>query len=265
MADLHFKGLSVDQMIVIGDAIALAKQWDVAGGVYRHAIGQPLTPNQRRKLLNRLGILGTRKIGSYNLLKHLIDLEPDCPDLFASEGLITWLKATPFYDDAKFARLADKHSGLLPIANWHWNLQTHAWAVGHALPLDGELVELGVFKGHSTLFTVEYLDFADKPRTFYLYDTFDGIPEDQLDPGWAENNKRAYQGQFSFEEVRDRFAHIPNIKVIKGRVPEILRSPPWTFSSIASSPAGSSCSTIMDGRSRTPRRPPRTPGSPRAA
>lgn len=84
-------------------------------------------------------------------------------------------------------------------------------------------VELGVFRGHTTLFAAEYLDFAAAPRTWWLYDTFDGIPDDQLDPGWAGKNTAIYRDTFSFKEVRDRFAHVPNIKVIQGRVPEILR------------------------------------------
>ena len=37
-----------------------------------------------------------------------------------------------------------------------------------------------------------------------------------------QGNKNAYGGTFSYEEVRDRFAPFPNIKVIKGRVPEVL-------------------------------------------
>ena len=86
----------------------------------------------------------------------------------------------------------------------------------------GDFVELGVFRGHTTLFLAEYLGFADIPRKWFLYDTFDGIPDDQLDPGWSAVNRSVYKGTFSYEEVTARFAHIPNIAVIKGRVPEVL-------------------------------------------
>lgn len=142
---------------------------------------------------------------------------------FVSEGLATWHKTLPFLEDPRFLELADKHRHLLPIPNWHWNLQTVLWATQHASDLEGDFVELGVFKGHTTLFVAEYLNFGSSSRQWWLYDTFSGIPEDQLDPGWEQSNKAAYHGTFSFDEVAARFRDFPNINVIQGRVPEILR------------------------------------------
>jgi hypothetical protein len=118
--------------------------------------------------------------------------------------------------------LVEKHAELLPLPNWHWNLNTMLWAVRQAQDLPGDFVELGVFKGHTTIFAAEYVEFATWARRWFLYDTFDGIPDDQVDEGWAEVNATTYRGQFSYEEVRDRFSAFPNIEVIKGRVPEIL-------------------------------------------
>lgn len=145
---------------------------------------------------------------------------------FVGEGLATWLKIQPFLDDPRFLHTAERHERLLPMPNWHWNLQTVLWAVQQAAHLPGEFVELGVFRGHTTLFLADYLDFAKIPRTWRLYDTFDGIPEDQLDPNWAERNEAVYRNTYSFEEVRDRFAAYPNIRVIQGRVPEVLEADP---------------------------------------
>ncbi len=88
--------------------------------------------------------------------------------------------------------------------------------------VEGDFVELGVFRGHTTAFAADYIGFAAWPRTWWLYDTFAGIPEDQLNPGWAARNAAVYGGTFSYEEVRDRFASLPNIRVIAGRVPEVL-------------------------------------------
>jgi len=118
--------------------------------------------------------------------------------------------------------LAAKHAHLLPITNWHWNLQTVLWAVRQAKDVPGDFVELGVFKGHTTLFAAEYLGFETWPQRWLLYDTFEGIPEDQLDGDWKSRNEGTYKGTYSFEEVRERFAGFPNIEVVQGRVPEIL-------------------------------------------
>jgi O-methyltransferase len=127
----------------------------------------------------------------------------------------------PSYADQKFLETAARHANLLGLPNWHWNLNTVLWAVEEARGVEGDFVELGVFKGHTTLFCAEYVGFQDWPKRWWLYDTFDGIPEDQMDPGWAEIN-RAYRNSFSFEEVQARFAAFPNIGVHKGRAPEIL-------------------------------------------
>ena len=74
------------------------------------------------------------------------------------------------------------------------------------------------------MFLADYLDFAAQPRTWWLYDTFSGIPEDQLDPGWKARNERTYHGTYGVREVVERFAAFPNIKIVQGRVPEVLKA-----------------------------------------
>jgi hypothetical protein len=119
--------------------------------------------------------------------------------------------------------ITERHAGLLPARNWQWNLQTAVWATRRSLATPGDFVELGVFKGHTTLVCAEYLDFQAQPKRWVLYDTFDGIPDDQLDPGWAQVNEGLYRtGAYGYEEVKARFAPFPNIEVIQGRVPEAL-------------------------------------------
>jgi O-methyltransferase len=137
--------------------------------------------------------------------------------------MATWLKVLPFLDDPRFLEIAGRHEALLPIPNWHWNLQTVLWAARQVENVPGDFVELGVFRGHTTLFLADYLEFAKLPRQWRLYDTFEGIPSDQLDPEWAERNEQTYVGTYSLDEVRKRFEAFPNIEVIKGRVPEVLQ------------------------------------------
>lgn len=219
MTDVSFKGLSQRQLIAMGDGLLAAKQHRMALGIYRLAIRHgPVTSALR----TREGLASHADGDTPAMLRILTELEAISPHVFVGLGLATWWKTLPFFEDPRFVELASKHAGLLPLANWQWNLQTVLWAVRHVQHLEGDFVELGVFKGHTTLFTAEYIDFQDWPRTWRLYDTFDGIPDDQLDKGWESANTNLYKGTFSFEEVAARFAHIPNIKVTKGRVPEVL-------------------------------------------
>jgi O-methyltransferase len=217
---LNFDPLSTEQGMAMADGLMEADQYDLAAQIYR-ALLRSAPPALKNRLRVRLGLATVKNSRTATTRGALRLLERGVSDVFLGEGLATWSKIMPFYDDPRFIELADRHAHLLPLPNWHWNLQTVLWAVRQAKALDGDLVELGVFKGHTTLFCAEYVDFAAWPKTWFLYDTFDGIPEDQLDKGWDRTN-HIYKGTFSFEEVRDRFAHVSNISVIKGRVPEVL-------------------------------------------
>lgn len=217
--NLTLNNLSDKQLVAMGDGLAARGQWGLAAGMYRAAL-KCAPPAMHGQIHLRIGFTSAPGPRSPALMGVLEALEPTLSDIFVGDGLATWLKTPPFLEDQRFMDLVERHRTLLPVANWHWNLQTALWAVQQALQVEGDLVELGVFRGHTTLFVSEYLQFATLPRKWLLYDTFDGIPDDQIDEGWATNG--IYKGTFSYEEVRDRFAHIPNIDVIKGRVPEIL-------------------------------------------
>lgn len=78
----------------------------------------------------------------------------------------------------------------------------------------------GVFRGFSTAVAAKYLDFASRAKTWHLYDTFSGIPEDQLDPGLV--NPAAFREPSLHESVLRRFAAYPNVIVHRGRVPDVL-------------------------------------------
>jgi hypothetical protein len=205
----------------MGDGLMKAGHTAIAAQLYATAL-KSAPPQSRNGIRVRQGLALARTASAVKLHGVLLKLEELNENVFVGEGLATWLKTLPFMEDARFVDLAAKHAGLLPIPNWHWNLQTILWAVRQARAIEGDFVELGVFKGHTTIFAAEYLEFATWDKRWQLYDTFDGIPEDQLDEGWALKNEHAYRGTYSFEEVRDRFAAFPNIEVIKGRVPEIL-------------------------------------------
>lgn len=222
MPDLTLQNPDTELLIAFGDAALRKGRFQAALGLYRAAARQSAGTNSA--LLTRIGIAASPTRRSVAMLEALSAVEPvDRNNVFVGEGLATWLKAPPFARDAKFIALAEEHASLLPVANWHWNLSTALWAVQHARDVEGDFVELGVFKGHTTRFVADYIGFQDVPKTWYLYDTFDGIPEDQVDPGWESANANAYDGFYSLKEVQERFAAFPNIRIVKGRVPEILQ------------------------------------------
>ena len=221
MADLTFQNPTPAMLMSMADGLMLGGKAGDAAKIYQIAL-KTARGAERQRLQVRLGLATSSSRQRLQLLKVLLGIEEFGGPAFVGDGLVTWGKSMPFLDDERFAALAQKHANLLPIANWHWNLQAAIWAMRQARAAEGDFVELGVFKGHTTIFAAEYLEFETWPRRWFLYDTFDGIPDDQLDPGWAEMNQKAYGDTFSYEEVRDRFAAFSNIEVFKGRVPEVL-------------------------------------------
>lgn len=211
--------LTVREALTMAAALARQGFHKRAVGLLRAAVS--VVP-ARTDLRVRLGLSANPTKRTATMIDVVDALEPFRDTAFVSDGLATWLKILPFFEDPRFSALSDLHQDLLPIPNWHWNLQTVLWAARQVATVPGDFVELGVFRGHTTLFIADYLEFGSMPRTWRLYDTFEGIPEDQLDPQWEAKNRKAYGGTFSYEEVRERFAAFPNIRVIKGRVPEVL-------------------------------------------
>ena len=61
------------------------------------------------------------------------------------------------------------------------------------------------------------LDFANVPRRFYLYDTFNGIPPQYDSEG---HDAPVYHEAGLYESVVRRFARFPNVEVVRGIVPD---------------------------------------------
>jgi SAM-dependent methyltransferase len=211
---------SAQAEIARADELARAGHFQEAYEIYQALLAG--APPALQPLWVRRGLIGKPRPETPLLMTVLNLIEQISPQAFVGEGLATWRKILPFMHDARFREIADRHAHLLPLPNWQWNLQTALWAVNQARRVPGDFVELGVFKGHTTLFCAEYVRFEAWPKRWWLYDTFEGIPADQVDPGWEEANKAAYAGAVTLEEVQARFAEYPNITVIQGRVPEVL-------------------------------------------
>lgn len=222
MTDITLRNVSAKHLTLLGDAALKAGDVALAQALYRRLVeATPDSPQAHA----RLGLTLRPTARAQIMIDALTTLERvGNAHVFVGEGIATWLKIPAFVRDPKFMELASKDLELAPggVTNWHWNLQTVLWAAQQARGVPGDFVELGVFRGHTTMFLAEYLDFASWDKRWWLYDTFEGIPDDQVDPGWEKVNKGAYGGTFTFEEVRDRFAPFGNIEVTKGRVPEVF-------------------------------------------
>ena len=142
------------------------------------------------------------------------------PRYFARDMLITFARNMGFLEDPEFLNSVESEARTEQDRSLVWRLHVLCWAAANALKLEGDFVECGVFHGHSTAVLARYLRFGEQARTWYLYDTFSGVPSDQLDPG--HRNPPAYQDPSLYDAVKRRFSSYPNIRVVRGRVPDVL-------------------------------------------
>ncbi len=139
---------------------------------------------------------------------------------FGAEGMYVLNRNLSFTLDEKFMALYrslaedGKERGRL------WRLHVFVWAFAHALRLEGDLLELGVYRGFSSAVAVRYFEFQKVDKKLYLFDTWDGIPEDQIDTGRKQIDK--YKDPDNYQKVISRFSDYKNVEIIKGRVPEVF-------------------------------------------
>jgi O-methyltransferase len=96
------------------------------------------------------------------------------------------------------------------------------WAATQAAQLEGEFCECGVYRGGLARAIVDYVGFGDLDKAFYLFDTFEGIPETAISQ--AERQLGRLPGEYdeSYQAVRETFRNFANVHIVRGVVPEVL-------------------------------------------
>lgn len=153
------------------------------------------------------------------------------PVTFRTDGLITSHHVN-FHDEPFFTEVLDKVRAQVDHPTYHeFRMYVAMHLAQRVRDLPGMIVECGAGEGAFALAILLYTGY-DKPMV--LFDTFSGIDPTLLSE--AEHAKygqtaeersitvraRAYATN-SFEEVAARFKSNPNVTLIKGSVPDILR------------------------------------------
>lgn len=146
----------------------------------------------------------------------------------AADSLWVWHKNTQHLREPRFVaayRRGMDNSGKKDL-HIQWRIHTLCWAARHACHLPGDFVECGVFTGICSVAVCEYIDFNSTGKKFYLFDTFCGIPEDQITDAERKldrvHQNRLFYGEDVWERAKQNFAPYPNAILVWGRVPETL-------------------------------------------
>lgn len=144
---------------------------------------------------------------------------------YSEDGIVTFHKPN-FYESPSFKKARSVslqktgHKGTID-----WRLHTVLWAAKNCSMLDGDFVECGTDTGFLARAIVQYIGFEKLSKKFYLVDTFEGIPTE-----FATNEERkhnyhikdnSYKG--TVESVKKAFRNYPNIVIVKGIIPHILK------------------------------------------
>jgi hypothetical protein len=108
--------------------------------------------------------------------------------VYDSDGLTVRGKQVPFLENERFMSAyrrginSGQRFGGTPNAEIHieWRVAVTCWAAHHGSKLPGDFVECGVNTGIYSLAICEYVGFNHLNKSFYLFDTFSGIPEEQM-------------------------------------------------------------------------------------
>ena len=116
-------------------------------------------------------IINFNKYKSYSIL---YDSE------YNEDGLITW-HINSFTKDKLFINSYNKAYNR---KSWtyhnRWRMHVAFWAAYKAKNLKGDFVECGVNKGGMVEGIIDYINFENLNKNFYLIDTFEGIPSNTI-------------------------------------------------------------------------------------
>jgi O-methyltransferase len=152
---------------------------------------------------------------------------------YDADHMVVWGKNLDFMSDLRFLsayrhgvtsghKIAEAY-GLGDDLGIQWRVHVCCWAGAHAKHLPGDFVECGVNTGVYSVAVCDYIDFNTTGKSFWLFDTFRGIPEDQMLSSERElrlADNRMYQE--CYETACANFAQYPGARLVRGRVPDTL-------------------------------------------
>jgi hypothetical protein len=154
---------------------------------------------------------------------------------YSSPCLQVWQHSVSFLEDKRFknayrdgmetARDFLVRIGAGPDVRHEWPVAVCCWAAWHAKHLEGDFVECGTNTGILSKAVCEYLDFNALDKDFYLFDTYCGIPIEQI----SDHERSLGRDRMSnalyrecFEAAKLTFADYPRVRLIRGVVPDTL-------------------------------------------
>lgn len=158
------------------------------------------------------------------------------PPVYYSDHLAIWDKTMRFLDEPRFQRsyqlgMQSGHSlGMPGTVDLHieWRVHVALWVAMQGARLEGDFVECGVNTGIMSLAICDYLDFNRLNKKFWLFDTYEGIPVEQMSAEERVIGREKFNQCYPdcFERTTANFSRWPGAMLVRGKVPDTLKDAP---------------------------------------
>lgn len=147
------------------------------------------------------------------------------PILYNSDSIAT-SNNCDFINEPRFNKAYGAAAATNPWPGFtlQWRVYIVCWFADMVKDLEGDFVECGVNTGAYARAVIDYIDFNSTDKIFYLLDTFEGFPIEQITSKERAQGLEFYAGNHYknvYEQVKETFNGF-NVKIIKGRVPDTL-------------------------------------------
>lgn len=131
-----------------------------------------------------------------------------------------------FLEDPRFKKAYTLAHNTSPWKNFEMQWRTYVVCSLAELVkrLPGDFVECGVNTGAYSRALIDYIDFNQTGKTFYLFDTYQGLVSAQISESEISAGVDSYLSTYTdvYDQVVETFAPF-NTRIIKGMVPDTLQ------------------------------------------
>lgn len=131
---------------------------------------------------------------------------------YLGDNLFTWGRNNSALEDTAFTEALQTNIQNPSDEAIAWRRYLLACSASHAVHLEGDFVECGVYLGTGIKTVIDYFGKDNFEKKFWGYDTFDYHPT--AGHGFEE------QQSGLFEKVKKRFADYPMVQLVQGLIPD---------------------------------------------
>jgi hypothetical protein len=142
---------------------------------------------------------------------------------YHQDGLVTAHNADFVHDPAfEAAYESGRATGSWTFGDLHWRAYIVCWAAARGAALDGDFVECGVNRGGYAMAVIRYVDLDHLDKRFYLLDTYEGLVDTHINDEERARGVRVGEYEPCYDAVVRTFGAHPNVRIVRGTVPETL-------------------------------------------